>query len=104
MTSYTGNGRSMGPHQRSVLLSVPEQMNGLFRGEHCSLLPERPASRNRTADGAILIVDLDFQDETTPPRLVQTLAPGGYHVSSRSQLNVALNLLKVSECVAAGEL
>ena len=57
--------------------------------------PGRAASRNLTTDGAILIVDLDFQNDTTC--LVQTLAAAGYRVSSASQLSVALNLLTTSQ-------
>jgi DNA-binding response OmpR family regulator len=67
----------------------------MSRGEHCSLSPERPASRNRTTDGAILIVDLDSHNDTTG--LVQTLAAAGYHVFAASQLMVGLNLLTTSQ-------
>ena len=71
----------------------------MSRDEHCRPSPERSESRSRTNDGAILIVDLDCQNDTT--RLVETLAAAGYRVSSASELNVALNLLKASEFVLA---
>jgi len=74
-------------------------MNPMGRGEQCSLSPEGAAPHNRTTDGVILIVDLDFQNDTT--HLVETLAAAGYGVSSASQLNIALNLLKTSEFAVA---